>query len=192
MKLSRFLYFGDFVACPLAVVGLFISVLALRDWTAIGVWFLTFIPGLFAWTFVEYAVHRWIYHSVRYFDKMHDAHHQEPMSLIGAPSFASIILIFVVFYVPLYFANHASAAGFTSGMLVGYFGYQLVHYASHHWTLKPGSLLYRARVRHMAHHYRNVEGNYGIVTSLWDRVFATYIEGRRQKASPEKETPATS
>jgi sterol desaturase/sphingolipid hydroxylase (fatty acid hydroxylase superfamily) len=123
---------------------------------------------------------------------MHDAHHQEPLSLIGAPSFVSIALILAVFYAPLYLVNSAMAAGFTSGILVGYFGYQLVHYASHHWTLKPGSLLYRARIRHMAHHYRNVEGNYGIVTSLWDRVFATYIEGRRQKASAEKDTPLAS
>ena len=185
MKLNKFLYFGDFIACPMAIAGLLLAVLVLRDVTAVGLWVLAFVVGCAAWTLVEYAVHRWIYHNVVYFDKLHDAHHEEPKSLIGAPSFFSIILIFVVFYCPLYFANPAFAGGFTSGILLGYLSYQLVHHASHHWTLRPGSWLYRARLRHMAHHYRNVEGNYGIVTGFWDRVFATTVEPARQKAQRE-------
>ena len=189
MKLSRFLYFGDFIACPLAVIGLFIVVLLRGNLTAIGLWLLAFVVGGLAWTLVEYIVHRWIYHSIAFFDKMHDAHHQEPNSLIGAPSFVSIAFIFAVFYMPLYFANSVIAGGFTSGILLGYVAYQLVHHASHHWTLKPGSLLYRARLRHMGHHYRDVEGNYGVVTSFWDRVFATTIETQRHRTPKDKNAP---
>jgi sterol desaturase/sphingolipid hydroxylase (fatty acid hydroxylase superfamily) len=56
----------------------------------------------------------------------------------------------------------------------------LVHHASHHWTLEPGSLLYRARVLHMAHHYNSAPGNYGVVTSFWDHVFSTNVDRRRR------------
>jgi sterol desaturase/sphingolipid hydroxylase (fatty acid hydroxylase superfamily) len=181
MKLNRFLYFGDFIACPLVIAGMFAAVLALRDLTAAGFWLMAFAIGCGVWTLVEYVVHRWVYHSVIYFDKMHDAHHDEPNSLIGAPSFLSIVVIFAAFYAPLYFVNTTFAGGFTSGILLGYLGYQLVHHASHHWTLKPGSWLYKARLRHMAHHYRNVEGNYGIVTSFWDHVFSTAVETTRTR-----------
>ncbi|MDQ0392258.1 sterol desaturase family protein [Labrys monachus] len=183
MNLNRFLYFGDFIACPLAIAGLLLAVLAQGDLTALGMWCLAFVAGCMAWTLVEYAVHRWVYHAVPYFDKMHDAHHQEPKGMIGAPSFFSVALIFAIFYLPLYFASHVFAGGFTSGILLGYTAYMLVHHASHHWALKPGGLLYRLRLKHMVHHFRGEEGNYGVITSFWDHVFATYIEPQRRRAS---------
>jgi sterol desaturase/sphingolipid hydroxylase (fatty acid hydroxylase superfamily) len=58
----------------------------------------------------------------------------------------------------------------------------LVHHASHHWELKPGGMLYRARVLHMAHHYHEAPGNYGVITPLWDHVFSTNVERRRRIA----------
>ncbi|MDQ0468762.1 sterol desaturase family protein [Labrys wisconsinensis] len=183
MNLNRVLYFGDFVASPLAILGLALVVLAQRDLSAFGLWLLAFAVGCGAWTLVEYIVHRWVYHNVRFFDEMHDAHHQDPLSMIGAPSFVSIAMIFLVFYAPLFFIDRTVAGGFTGGILLGYLAYTLVHHASHHWKLKPGGLLYRARLRHMAHHFHGVEGNYGVTTAFWDHVFATYIEPRRRRAS---------
>jgi sterol desaturase/sphingolipid hydroxylase (fatty acid hydroxylase superfamily) len=183
MQLGRFLYFGDFVLSPLAIFGLLLATLMQHDTTALSMWAAAFVLGCIGWTLVEYAIHRWVYHAVPFFDKLHDAHHQEPKGMIGAPSFLSVAAIFVVFYLPLYFASHAFAGGFTSGILLGYVGYMLVHHASHHWRLKPGRMLYRLRMNHMVHHYRGEEGNYGIVTSFWDHVFSTYVEPQRQRAS---------
>src|SRR5271166_175439 len=48
-----------------------------------------------------------------------------------------------------------AASGFTSGMLLGYAAYMFVHHATHHFAIQPGDWLYKARVRHMAHHYHD-------------------------------------
>ncbi len=183
MNLNKILYFGDFVAAPLAILGLAIWSFWRGDPLLIGTWILALIVGCGAWTLVEYAVHRWLYHNVTFFDKMHDLHHDDPKSLIGAPSFVSIILIFLVFYLPLLFVGQVFASGFTSGILLGYLAYMMVHHASHHWVIRPGSLLYRLRLQHMAHHFHDVEGNYGVVTAFWDRVFSTYVERPRGRSS---------
>jgi hypothetical protein len=85
MKLNRGLYFGDLVASPIAIVVLTTVALVHRDFEAVGLWGLALFAGLGAWTLVEYAVHRWVYHRVPFFKKLHDAHHESPRALIGAP-----------------------------------------------------------------------------------------------------------
>ena len=181
MKLSKALYFGDFVAIPVVILLLGAAAIREQGFTGAGLWLLAFVAGLAVWTFVEYAVHRWVYHAVPFFEKFHDAHHDDPKALIGVPSFVSSGIILAVFFVPLWLTiGIVLAGGFTSGALLGYAGYMLVHHASHHWTLKPGGMLYRARVQHMAHHYHNTPGNYGVVTSFWDHVFSTNVDRRRR------------
>jgi sterol desaturase/sphingolipid hydroxylase (fatty acid hydroxylase superfamily) len=181
MKLSKALYFGDFVAIPVVILLLGAAAIQQESFTGAGLWLMAFVAGVAVWTFVEYAVHRWIYHAVPFFEKFHDAHHEDPKALIGVPSFISSGIILAVFFVPLWLTvGIVLAGGFTSGSLLGYAGYMLVHHASHHWALKPGGMLYRARIQHMAHHYHNTPGNYGVVTSFWDHVFSTNVDRRRR------------
>jgi sterol desaturase/sphingolipid hydroxylase (fatty acid hydroxylase superfamily) len=181
MKLSKALYFGDFLAIPVAIILLAAAAIYDRGSGGAGLWIAPFLLGLFVWTLVEYVVHRWVYHAVPFFEKFHDAHHDDPTALIGVPSFISSGLILGVFFLPLWLAlGVVLAGGFASGALLGYAGYMLVHHASHHWTLKPGGMLYRARVLHMAHHYNTTPGNYGVVTSFWDHVFSTNVDRRRR------------
>ena len=183
MKLGKALYFGDFVAIPVAILGLALWAIPGRGPLAPFEWLACFAVGLFVWTFIEYAVHRWVFHEVPFFEKYHDAHHAEPLALIGVPSFASSGIILAGFFAaPLAFTGPLLASGFASGALVGYAGYMAVHHAVHHLTPKPGTALYRARIRHMAHHYHGVDGNYGVTTGLWDLLFGTVVEGRRRTA----------
>jgi sterol desaturase/sphingolipid hydroxylase (fatty acid hydroxylase superfamily) len=177
MKLTKALYFGDFVAAPFAILMLAAMAFAGAGHEAALLWILAFLVGLGAWTLVEYAVHRWLYHRVPFFEKFHDAHHADPDGLIGAPSFLAIIVLLALFFAPLLVLGFAIASGFGSGTLLGYMLYMLVHHASHHVMPKPGSVLYAARIRHMAHHYHARPGNYGIITAFWDRVFATHVDG---------------
>jgi sterol desaturase/sphingolipid hydroxylase (fatty acid hydroxylase superfamily) len=181
MKLSKALYFGDFVAIPVVILLLAAAAIRQEGFTGAGLWSVAFVVGLLAWTFVEYAVHRWVYHAIPFFEKFHDAHHEDPKALIGVPSFISSGIILAVFFVPLWLTlGIVLAGGFASGSLLGYAGYMLVHHASHHWTLRPGGMLYRARVQHMAHHYHSTPGNYGVVTSFWDHIFSTNVDRRHR------------
>jgi sterol desaturase/sphingolipid hydroxylase (fatty acid hydroxylase superfamily) len=182
MRLNRFLYFGDFVATPVAILVLAAAGLAGRGSGAVLWWLLALLAGLFAWTFIEYAVHRWVYHRVPLFETYHDAHHEAPEELVGAPSFFAIGVILALFFVPVLPAGLLVASGFGCGVLLGYIAYMIVHHLSHHLRPKPGSWLYGARIRHMAHHFHREPGNYGIITPLWDHVFSTYV-GRRRKAN---------
>ena len=187
MRLSKALYFGDLVLSPIAILALAVFALAGRDYWTIGLWLAALLAGIAAWTLLEYLVHRFVYHAVPIFEKFHDAHHEEPEALIGAPSFLMIGFIFLIFFVPLQTAfGLLVASGVTSGALVGYIGYMLVHHASHHFEPRRGTLLYEARLRHMAHHFHATPGNYGVVTSFWDHVFSTNVERRRvRRASSE-------
>src|ERR1700692_3713505 len=100
MKLSKALYFGDFVAIPLAIILLAAAAIRQQGLAGAGLWLTSFVAGLFIWTLVEYVVHRWVYHAVPFFEKFHDAHHDDPTALIGVPSFVSSGLILAVFFVP--------------------------------------------------------------------------------------------
>jgi sterol desaturase/sphingolipid hydroxylase (fatty acid hydroxylase superfamily) len=77
MKLTKSLYFSDFVAAPLVLIVLSALALAHVDSGLVPflLWVLAFAAGCAAWTLVEYAMHRWIYHRVSVFEKFHDAHH---------------------------------------------------------------------------------------------------------------------
>jgi sterol desaturase/sphingolipid hydroxylase (fatty acid hydroxylase superfamily) len=179
VRLSKALYFGDFVASPIAILALAAFALAGRDYRAAGLWLLALLAGICAWTLLEYVVHRFVYHAVPFFEQFHDAHHEDPKELIGAPSFLMIGFIFLAFFTPLIGFGLLLASGVTSGALIGYIGYMFVHHASHHFEPRPGSLLYQARLRHMAHHYHGTSGNYGVITSFWDHVFSTNVERKR-------------
>ena len=183
MKLNRGLYFGDFVASPIAIIVLTTVALVHRDFEAAGLWGLALLAGLGAWTLVEYAVHRWVYHRLPFFKKLHDAHHANPRELIGAPSLFSFGIVFGVFFTPLLVVGLVAASGFASGALLGYVGYMLVHHLSHHVELKMGTLLYQTRIRHMAHHYQSTPGNYGVTTSFWDWLLSTKLERHRSHPS---------
>ncbi|MGO4873030.1 MAG: sterol desaturase family protein [Roseiarcus sp.] len=172
MPIGKFLYFGDFVAIPVAVLLFAGFTLADRGLAAAPTWGISLAVGIMAWTLVEYLVHRFAYHGAPILTALHDAHHRDPKALVGVPSFLSSGLIVAVCYLPLRGFEPIFASGFTSGMLIGYAGYMFVHHATHHLSIQPGDLLYEARVRHMAHHYHD-DANFGVSVGFWDRVFRT-------------------
>jgi sterol desaturase/sphingolipid hydroxylase (fatty acid hydroxylase superfamily) len=119
---------------------------------------------------------------VELFVRLRDAHHREPDAYIGAPPFVGIALIFLAIYLPGELASLTVASGLTTGVLVGYMTYQLVHRATHFWQPTRGSYLYRARLRHSGHHYHRELGNFGITSVFWDHVFGTAIDVRHSPA----------
>jgi len=184
MPINKFLYFSDFFAIPVAVTVLTYFALAAGGLWAAPVFGVSLLIGLAAWTLVEYAIHRLVYHHAPVFSALHDSHHQAPNEFIGVPSFVSSGF-------PVRILDDVAASGFTSGMLLGYAAYMFVHHATHHFAIQPGDWLYEARVRHMAHHYHD-NANSGVSTGFWDRVFDTTGARRRRFARTWGLPPGTS
>ena len=180
MKLSSTSYFIDYVVYPAAVTTLAAAALYTTPFDRWGAWAIAFAAGAATWTFAEYQLHRWVFHHMPYIKDMHLAHHDDQKALIGTPSYLSLIIMAVAVLLPaVLLAGFAYGAGFTAGVTLGYLVYITVHHAVHHWKIKPGSYMYRLKHRHALHHHFDDEGNYGVTTGFWDKVFGTDIVPRR-------------
>ena len=172
MNLGRFLYYGDFIAIPLVIASLFLWIPGPLTYGVAVKLLLCGALGITFWTLLEYLIHRFAYHDWPLLSRYHEQHHARPIALLGFPSFVSIGLIVALVFTPLISLDATIAVGATCGMLIGYLVYVFVHHASHHIDIAPAHPLYRARMRHLAHH-RDDTCNFGVSTRVWDVVFGT-------------------
>ncbi|CAN3375678.1 hypothetical protein DIURU_001238 [Diutina rugosa] len=149
------------------------------------------VLGLFVWTFVEYCLHRFLFHLDQYLPDhpifltlhflLHGIHHYLPMDgyrLVLPPT------LFVVLAYPFYrlifgiFPYSWALSGFAGGTL-GYIMYDVTHYVLHHAKL-PG-YLQDVKTYHLEHHYKNYEMGFGVTSRFWDVIFGTEITGTYDK-----------
>lgn len=142
--------------------------------------------GALAWTFVEYWLHRLFFHLRPDGDArrvtsyiVHRHHHAAPADrgrLVATPAqSASLALLLFAVYSAL--AGPSARWPLIAGTLLGYLGYELVHYSAHH--RRPRTALGRAlRRHHLRHHFADAGTNFGISSPLWDLVFRTYSSGQ--------------
>ena len=172
--MSPLAYYADWVVIPVLILAL----VALAPVTAMGIAF-----GVLAWTLAEYVIHRALFHRLPMFRPAHDHHHAHPSGRTGVSSAHSLgIFGALILVVP---------AGPLVGLLLGYLAYITAHHAVHHWRIAPGHPLYALKRRHRAHH-AGVEANFGVVTTVWDRVFGTYVDPRACSPSSPSSSPAPS
>jgi sterol desaturase/sphingolipid hydroxylase (fatty acid hydroxylase superfamily) len=91
------------------------------------------------------------------------------------------LFFYGLFY--LVFGRIAPAA--FAGFLVGYLFYDMLHYATHHFTMKNGVWLWLKKY-HMRHHYDDDHVGYGVSSPLWDYVFGTR-QARQKTGAPSLE-----
>jgi len=148
-----------------------------------------FALGVLIWTLVEYTMHRWVFHyeprsrwGKQLHFLLHGVHHDYPKdaSRLVMPPIVSIPL--ALFFCGLFFVvfGRVAPAAF-AGFLCGYLFYDMVHYATHHFSMKRGMWLWLKKC-HMRHHYDDDHVGYGVSSPLWDYVFGT--------RAPRPETPA--
>lgn len=136
--------------------------------------------GVLAWTLIEYAMHRFMFHGVEPFAGWHARHHHRPTALIGTPTLVSSAVLAAGAFAPLLYAGGlAHACAGTAGVVLGYLSYGLVHYATHHGRARL-RWLSRRRDRHARHHATG-SSHYGVTTGFWDRAFGT-VEVRAEHA----------
>lgn len=138
--------------------------------------------GLFAFSFIEYFFHRWMFHtSIPLFAQGHDKHHRQPLGYDSLPFFlpAAILLVLTALCLTVL------PAGFALVMLgtatFGYVAYGISHFVIHHVRFKS-SLLRRWAASHHVHHY-HPDSNFGVTSPLWD-----YLLGTRYVRRPRHHT----
>lgn len=190
---------------PLVIWGMYIPIISFFLYYAhankeisIGRIAYLFIAGMFAWTFFEYCIHRFAFHFIAKSEKamkfiyiIHGNHHEYPRDRerLFMPPVPSLILASTIFST-IYFISYllgvqAYAFAFFPGFMIGYLLYGTMHYAIHAWNppfkwMKP---LWR---NHHLHHYKNEQQGFGVSTTLWDRVFGTMFDLKKEKEDKEK------
>lgn len=147
--------------------------------TTVGMFFL----GMVAFTWVEYVVHRYLFHMPTYTRlrekiqyTMHGVHHEFPKDKerLAMPPLLSItistilLLLFKVVMGDLAFS-------FLPGFLTGYALYLAVHYMVHAYP-PPKNIFKALWVNHSIHHYKHGEYIFGVSSPLWDYVYGTMKE----------------
>jgi len=154
---------------------------------------LTFISGTIFWTLFEYLMHRFAFHFLAENERarkivyvIHGNHHEFPRDRerLFMPPVPSLILASIIFFL-MSMLMGKSVFMFFPGFVLGYLIYGSMHYAIHAWNppykwMKP---LWR---NHHLHHYKNDNKGFGVSTTLWDRVFGTMFDLKKEKEDKEK------
>lgn len=141
--------------------------------------------------FVWYMLHRFVLHSRWMFKvpmlaatwkRIHYDHHQDPNHLevlFGAlhTTLPTIALASVPFGYLIGGFGGAMAA-FATGLLTTAF-YEFCHCIQHLAYKPKNKLLVEWKRAHMAHHFHDEDGNFGITSFFWDKVFGTYYDRSR-------------
>jgi sterol desaturase/sphingolipid hydroxylase (fatty acid hydroxylase superfamily) len=146
---------------------------------------------------VWYVLHRWVLHSRwmwRYrvfastWKRIHYDHHQDPNHLeVLFGALHTTLPTIALATAPIGYAIGGfggACAALATGLLTTCF-YEFCH-CIQHLAYKPKSKwLAEMKKRHMAHHFHDENGNYGITSFVWDRLFGTFYDRpQRPKKSP--------
>lgn len=184
-KLSR-----THIAVPLVIF--FLYSVALLYWSVTHTslsWMISigmFVLGLLAFTWVEYMVHRYVFHMKTYTAlraklqyTMHGVHHEFPKDkdrlamppLLSVTISTVLLLVFKVVLGDMVFS-------FLPGFLVGYAAYLGIHYMVHAYQ-PPKNLFKFLWINHSVHHYKDGEVIFGVSSPLWDYIYGTMKENKR-------------
>jgi 4-hydroxysphinganine ceramide fatty acyl 2-hydroxylase len=136
--------------------------------------------GLFAFTFVEYMMHKHFFHmepdtplkdKLQY--SMHGVHHDYPKDKdrLAMPPFVSAAYA-AIFYLVFNLIMGDYALYFLPGFLLGYSAYLGVHYIVHAYN-PPKNFLKVLWVNHAIHHYKDPDSSFGVSSPLWDYLLGT-------------------
>jgi len=145
-----------------------------------------FLLGVISFTWVEYNVHRHVFH-MRTYNRLrvkmqyiiHGVHHEFPKDKdrLAMPPLVSITIatvLLLLFRVVL----GDFAFSFLPGFIVGYAWYLSIHYVVH--VYQPPKNIFKALwINHGIHHYKNGDVVFGVSSPLWDYVYGTMREKKK-------------
>ena len=148
-----------------------------------------FLLGIISFTWVEYIVHRYVFHMrtyttvrqrMQYF--IHGVHHEFPKDKerLAMPPLVSVTIATVLLL--LFRAILGDFAfSFLPGFVVGYSSYLSIHYMIH--VYQPPKNFFKALwINHGIHHYKNGDEVFGVSSPLWDYVYGTMKKKKKAEA----------
>jgi sterol desaturase/sphingolipid hydroxylase (fatty acid hydroxylase superfamily) len=174
-------YWASYVtdlACPL----LFAYLGTRRHWgwaSAV----VSFSSGLAVFSLIEYSIHRWLLHVPgNLLSDLHGAHHKNPEKH-SAFFFPTSIVTSTSLWLLLNRALHFQVASFLiCGVASGYCYFGILHHIEHTTRINriPFRWLQKRWAAHSVHH-RFDHRNFGVVTSVWDRMLGTHQSSKKRK-----------
>jgi len=144
--------------------------------------------AFFAWPFVWYLLHRWVLHGhwmlkiptmAATWKRIHYDHHQDPNHLeVLFGALRHTLPTLVVVTVPLgYLIGGVGGAAAAFGMVCLVTCYNEFIHCIQHLAFKPkNAIVLKMKARHLAHHFHDEDGNFGIADFTWDRVLGTLYD----------------
>lgn len=146
------------------------------------------LVAIFVYPLVWYCLHRWVLHSRWMFKvpflaatwkRIHYDHHQDPNRLeILFGALHTTLPTIALATAPLGYAIGGiggALSAFATGLITTCV-YEFCHCIQHLAYKPKNKMLTVMKARHMAHHFHDERGNFGITSYIWDRVFGTYYE----------------
>ena len=178
-----------YLALSAAAIGLFVLRPAplLNTLAAVAV-------AAFIYPLVWYVLHRFVLHSrwmwklpalASTWKRIHYDHHQDPNHLeVLFGALHTTLPTIAIATLPIGWAIGGfggACAAFATGLITTCF-YEFCH-CIQHLSYKPkNKWLAEMKRSHMAHHFHHEDGNYGITTFFWDRLFGTYYKSAAERA----------
>ncbi|MEM7222911.1 MAG: sterol desaturase family protein [Pseudomonadota bacterium] len=169
-------------------------------WLAESLWplALTALVAALVYPLVEYLLHRFVLHSTFLYKnprtaalwkRIHYDHHQNPHDLsvlFGALHTTLPVVVLITLPIGLAIGGLPAALfGFAAGMALISI-YEFCHCMQHLNHMPKSAYLKRIKRLHLAHHFHNETGNFGITSFFLDRWLGTLYE--RAKDKPKSPT----
>jgi sterol desaturase/sphingolipid hydroxylase (fatty acid hydroxylase superfamily) len=147
---------------------------------------------------VEYLLHRFVLHgsylyksplTAALWKRIHFDHHQDPHNLeVLFGTFHTTLPPIVLITWPIGYAidgRAGAAMAFGFGLIMLCF-YEFCHCVQHLGEAPKSAYLQRIKRLHLAHHFHNETGNFGITSHFWDHILGTFYG--KAKERPRSET----
>lgn len=166
-RISKFEFLADFILVPIYAALALTGGLIFAEPTP--QWFGLFAVGFILWTLTEYRMHRSLFH--RLYRREHALHHIRPRDWIGLTPWHTGAGFLVLWLLTVFLTGGIGRGGAAfAGYVSGYYAYIVIHFLIHHTNTR---IIAKLRAAHEAHH-AGATGNFGVITSVWDRIFRTY------------------
>ena len=156
--------------------------------------------GAFAVAFYPlgwYAIHRWILHGRWMFKvksfaaiwkRIHYDHHQDPnhLEVLFGALYTTLPTIVVIMAPVGWLIGGIGGAAMAVGVgLLTTCFYEFCHCVQHLKYKPRNKWLAQLKARHMAHHFHDESGNFGITNFFWDKAFGTFYDRHERQEKSE-------